>query len=121
MKKVFEAIMEAFADCHMDDMDKAFSLRNLDFKAEHSISLEALTAILPKAIPTGYNDFDAAHVCKVLADAKVDCMFTVAREGSPCLWVHGSDKELTRVSRLVAKLRADSATKQEGALRIWWD
>lgn len=109
--KVEKEIMAAYADCWMDG-EAGYKRRNLQFKSNTFVSLPDAKRIVAKAIPQGYNEFNAAVLDKFPDYAK----FKIAREGSPCLYVKG---------RLLPNrecVGADEMNDQsDGTTRFWWD
>ena len=111
---VFKSIMDAYADSQNRPEKEGYRVRNLNFRAAQPVSRDVAKAILNEAIPHGYNEFQAELIGLLPEDAQV----TIAREGSPCIYVKGKlDKNLQ------GKMKTDEFDYEAGAdeTRIWWD
>jgi hypothetical protein len=104
-------VCNAYADCTMP-FEEASQLRSLSFKAYEPRTPRQVKQIMKRAIPDGYNNFNA----DLLDLFNPRCEITIAREYSVCLYVRG--KNLPSMN----KLGADEYNIQpDGSTRIWWD
>ena len=106
---IHNEVMQAYADAHMSDYNKARGIRKLNFLASESVSAVKALTILKDAIPNGYNGFRYNLLSLFPSDTQV----IIAREGSPCLYVKG--KKLPSQE----SLNADEYDRQpDGTVRI---
>ena len=110
---ILQEIMTAYADAHGDvDNELAMQRRKLDFLASGPVSRDDAVAIMAKAVDHSYNNFTAALLAKLPADAQI----TLAREGSVCVYVAGKVKPVK--SMLADEWDYDAAKNRT---RLWWD
>lgn len=117
INKVEAEVMQAYEDCNCknpDQYDYTNGKRNLNFKASVAVPRDEAVRIMGKAIPGGYNEFDA----NLLKKLPPDSMVTIAREGSVCIYV---TPELGDAEALNRSLKCDEFDNKDGATRIWWD
>ena len=96
-----------------DELKKAYSDGNLHFRASSSVTPKDAYEIMKKCCPDGYNEFQA----ELLLLFPDDCMVTLAREYSVCIYVSPGSKRLPNRK----SLNADEIDKIDGEVRIWWD
>ena len=114
----------AYADCNEKNMEKGMKLRNLNFKASASVTVNEAIEIMTKSLgakkPTdeAYNEFSPALLNKLPEGSEV----TLAREGSVCVYVklpvglgEGISDELSET------MLADEYHTENGVARLWWD
>jgi hypothetical protein len=117
-------ILKAYSDCN--DI-AAGEERQLNFFCPYAFNLAEAKTILHKALPEGYNRFEAeTAIAELDAAFGKDAKVFIAREGSVCIYVKpanvvwigsGRPADLTKV------LNADEVSFQPelGMFRIWWD
>lgn len=110
-------IMAAYADCHGDrPFEETSKERNLSFRSPTPLFRDEAIEIMRAAVPDGYNNFNA-DLLKLLPN---DCMITIARESSVCIYTTAKVN-----TRLQEKLGADECgyegDAQAGETRLWWD
>lgn len=137
MKTVYDEVLTAYADANNLGNPGP---RNLKFRASQPVTPAEAQAIMETACP-GYNLFTPS-LLGLLPD---DCMVTLAREGSVCIYVRKGRKKLPTARKLKADeygiIREDtyaigyySANQHKeqgckstdyggfkGEVRIWWD
>ena len=101
-------VMEAYADCWLG-WEEGSKRRNLSFMAGDLVSRDEAIEIMRKAVPNGYNDFNADYLYHFDPESK----FQIAREGSVCVYVRGG--------KLPRHIHADEVDTKNGITRIWWD
>ena len=101
----------AYADAHGNNPN-AYVLRNLNFRADKAVSRDEAVAIMAKAMPHGYNEFDAKLLLLLPAFAHV----TLARENSVCIYLEGKVNE-------IPAMKADEwdYDPEKNETRVWWD
>lgn len=112
MKEAIQSIMDAYSDC--DNGSKAE--RELDFECDFAFTPAEAERIMRKAIPGGYNEFNAEVLQHILnRKAKV----FIARESSVAIYIVGT--ELT--GREIHAMAPDEFSYDEHELtnRLWWD
>jgi hypothetical protein len=110
IKDVAEEVKMAYADCWIDNWEKAKGLRNLNFRASKAVSRDEAMVILEYS-KVYYNDFEPS----LLKHFSEDCMITIAREASVCLYVEGSILPSAHV------VKADECHGEGYSTRYWWD
>lgn len=105
-------VMNAHADCNIEDFEVAYKIRNLNFKASRFCSPAQAKKILERA-KVYYNEFEPTLLDKFPAD----CEIAIAREGSVCLYV------VAGVTKLPSRqeVSADEFHRMGGEVRYWWD
>lgn len=103
--------MLAYADCNLADENEGYRMRNLNFRAEGAVSKSKAIEIARKAMPHGYNEFNANLIDRLPDDAEI----IFAREGSVCLYVKG---KLRKVDLKEDEFDFNPDTNET---RIWWD
>lgn len=126
---VRDEVIRAYADCHDEPPDGATNLeyeawwnrvkneRNLSFRASQAVSRDEARAILAEAMPNGYNEFKA----DLLDRFPADCRFIVAREGSVCLYVSGTENTPMPAGTVVLADECDVIIEDPYTRRYWWD
>lgn len=141
---VFQAIVDAY-----DDKNRTLPWTPTYFLALAPLTLDAWERVMKRALPTGYNDFDAekiaATIRNLLTEKQVDwLLFYAAREGSVAVYIDGGLPELRILAnwpsslsndhfftdRVVHYLVKDDTpvpfpetvyTFDRRVLRLWWD
>lgn len=108
--------MEAYGDTSGAGSAK----RKLEWRGTLPLDVESFCKVAKKAIPNGYNEFDADNVCRVLRTEPEVCA-VLAREMSPAVYVTGKPKALANLKRRVKAARADKAHIEKPKLHFWWD
>jgi hypothetical protein len=109
MQNIESEVMEAYCDCRLP-WEEAANRRNLGFKASAPVGRDEAAKIASKAIPGGYNAFEAELLAKLPKESQI----TFAREGSVCVYV-------TPPVREIKAMGADEWDTDNGVTRIWWD
>ena len=116
-------VIEAYADCCMEDERRAAMLRNLNFRDDRWLSLDEWEECMLLACPDGYNGFNAyeiAEVIRMTLEGDVDDVrLQVAREGSVACYISGDVNLLKKIRNLVHYF--DEADIKNNELRLWWD
>jgi hypothetical protein len=109
------SIIQAYSDCN--DVEGE---RDLGFKSARYFDGPTALAIVSVAIPDGYNAFDSSVMAE-LVEAFPKAVFTIAREGSVCIYVHlGQRLWLNRGAQAFSKVD-EFSVEADGTLRLWWD
>lgn len=112
---VIYSILQAYSDCC--DIDGE---RDLGFKASMALDAETASSVLAVAVPDGYNAFDSSVFAEVV-EAFPKATFTIAREGSVCVYVNlGTRVWLSRGVQPFLKVD-ELSVETDGTLRLWWD
>jgi len=107
---LLQEVMKAYSDCNGYRCEK-----NLHFRAKDFCSRDEAIEIMGRAIPDGYNEFDASLLKSLPEDSQV----TIAREYSVCIYVR-SQEEMSSFD--LNKLKAAELNQQKtGEVRIWWE
>lgn len=112
-KKIELEVMKAYSDCTDKNFERAIKTRNLDFKASEPVMRDEAIRIMKKAIPGGYNLFEADILKAIPADREI----VIAREGSPCVYVKGDELSAS----VGHSMTCDELTFDFNETRIWWD
>lgn len=108
-------VMEAYWDCWNNIEATPWATveqhRNLNFKASAPVTRDEAVRIMAKAAPGGYNEFDV----KLLKLLPKGSMVTIAREGSPAVYVTPA------IETPIVAMKADKWDTTDGVSRIWWD
>lgn len=121
MSKLEQEVKNAYADCWMDDWNKAEKIRNLDFRASKALPKEKAKDLFFKYVES-YNAF-APELLDYLPD---DSLIQIAREGSVCIYVSSpalqklSVKQLNKLQQDLDAYELDYDEDNE-EYRIWWD
>lgn len=107
-QRVKKEVMEAYSDFHDSKNSKK---RNLNFLASGDVSRDEAYKIMKSAVPEGYNGFSPELIKRFPADAR----FTIAREGSVCLYVRGEGLPIGDT------VLADECSESGEEVRYWWD
>lgn len=121
-----EEMYQVYADCHMDNFDKAASIRNLHWRSS-PVSLEEAHIAFVNACE-GYNNFETDVVFIKLKKVceGYDVSVSPAREGSPAIYLYTKttedaktifDKLKRQRSMHIDELDFDTPT----TIRMWWD
>lgn len=121
-----EEMYRVYADCHMQDFNKAERIRNLNWRSS-PVSLDEAHIAFVNACE-GYNNFSPDPVFIKLKKVCEDYEVTVspAREGSPAIYLYTKTAEdakdlLTKLKRqrsmYIDELDLDNST----TIRMWWD
>jgi hypothetical protein len=115
------AVLRAYADCHgnNDSFVEPMRDRNLNFCHALAISKTAAVKIMKKAIPDGYNEFDAELLDQLPRESRI----RIAREGSVCVYVETPNGSQINQEGLKADEFDLYQTNSDGTQthRIWWD
>ena len=116
-KNVLEEAKKAFCDAWDDkhSFDELKNIRNLNWRASKDVSCSEAIRIMSKAVPNGYNAFEASLLSLLPKNSRI----VLAREGSVCVYLLG-------VKRLTMKLRQELKADEydnigDLGFRIWWD
>lgn len=107
-------VMKAYADCNGNEpFEVTQHIRNLSFKASAPVDRNEACRIMRKAVPGGYNEFSGAFLLLL----PVGSMVTIAREGSPAVYV------TPLVPNVIPKMMSDEwySDFETGTTRIWWN
>jgi hypothetical protein len=112
---VLDEVKKAYADCNDPrPFEVTMGIRNLNFKASEPVPRDIAIAILKESVPQGYNNFEA----ELLQHLPEDCIVTIAREGSVCIYVHGNPVEMPSGEMMSAD---ECDTVEPHIVRYWWD
>ena len=117
---VEQEVMVAYTDCWMDNFEEAEKKRKLDFKASQPVDVATAVRIMTKAIPGGYNEFNAELISRLGEIIDVEGIW-LARESSVCIYVDCDEPNAEEIEMIVEELRADEVDYYADQLRIWWD
>jgi len=111
-KTVTTETKQAYWDCWNQgaSCEKYEKERKLNFRASAPVTRDEAAEIMAAACPGGYNEFKASLIKKLPPES----MVTLAREGSPCIYVAGT---ITKIPGM----KADEWHNEKGETRIWWD
>jgi hypothetical protein len=111
MKNIKNEVIEAYCDCNVNlPWEETSKRRNLNFRASEAVSRDEAVNIAARAIPGGYNAFEAVKLKLLPSNVKVQ----FAREGSVCLYVTPALEE-------IPAMEADEWDSKGNETRIWWD
>lgn len=111
--KVEREVMKAYSDCTNENFGESIKTRELQFKASEPVMLDEAVRIMKKAIPGGYNLFEADILKAIPADREI----VIAREASVCVYVKGDELSAS----VGHSLGCDELTFDFNETRIWWD
>jgi hypothetical protein len=115
--------MRAYGDCNK----MGHAVRNTNWRSSHTVSALQFVQLIEACIgPEGYNNF-TIETAKLLAAAAPNARYTLAREGSVCVYIKASLAE--RVALSICDHGADEfgsgrvygGLEPDGTLRLWWD
>lgn len=111
----FKEIYLAYYDSSLEghSYEESYKVRNLDFRSSEAVHPSIAKKIMDVACP-GYNNFESSLI-ELLPD---DCLVTIAREGSVCLYVTPGKKKIPSAKLLLAD---EFDVQENGDIRIWWD
>ncbi len=131
--RVRDFTIQAFSDCNPWGSP---SVRNLDFKADDTVSVEAWTDIMNESLHPGldyqgqYNSFIATSVGEFFERferlAKCDLEIRPAREGSVACYISERNNNVEALYDLQSmcenvSLADECGFESDGELRLWWD
>jgi hypothetical protein len=109
--QVRDELKRAYGDCN------GTPGRNLDWRASHPVDAK-MARNLMRAYVGGYNDFSPT----ALSNLPDDCMVTLARESSVCVYVKfAGEFTAAQAQRLGTLMKADEIHMEGDLVRFWWD
>lgn len=115
---ILKEALIAFQDCHNETVPGE---RNLDFKASASVDGATLREIVKRAVPGGYNDFNESVLEKVFGVFGEESQYTIAREGSPAIYVRPFGRVWINRTENLSHLADEVSYEEDGSIRLWWD
>ncbi len=115
--KVRLEVLQAYSDCNEQNKGE----RNLKFKASEPVGGEALISIMKEAVLVGYNEFSEKSTKHLVSVFGENAQYTIAREGSVCIYVKPAKGERTSIDGFCAGDYDECSIEDDGLLRLWWD
>lgn len=117
--KLRDLIHAAYADCN--GMHEKGVERNLDFKAPKSVGGAEAMGLMDACCPYGYNGFNSEVMAEVVKKFGDNAAYTIAREGSPCLYIKPVNRVWLNRDESILKLADEVSFEPSGTFRLWWD
>ena len=107
---VLQEVQKAYADCSMP-FEQGSRIRQLMFRASYPVSRDEAKQVFEEANVLGYNNFSP----ELLDKFPENCLITIAREYSVCIYVQGSNLPSAE------EVLADEYDVDDDFTRYWWD
>lgn len=118
-KSIRMEVLTAYADCHEV---KVKGERNLSYLASRAVGGKEFVTLMNEALPGGYNDFDLDAAERVVNAFGEDAKYTIAREGSVCVYVKPKKVlDSIREGIQLGRLADEFSYQGDGVFRLWWD